>query len=350
MPTASIIIASYNGRKYLPACLTSVLEQIADEDQVILVDNASQDGTPELVTEAFPQVRLIRNQANCGFAAACNQGAAEAAGEVLVFLNQDTYVAPGWLDQLVGGLLGESGVGLATSRLLLMSEPDRIQMCGQDVHYTGLVYGRGYYTPAQTMPSSDDVFAVSGASFAIRRTDWDALGGLDETFYMYYEETDLSWRAQLAGLACRYVPDSVAYHDYHDSQKSSLQLYYSFRNRVLMLFKNYSGYAFVALLPGLILAELITWGLAFQYGWKGIRAKLRASLWILLHLNAIRGSRQAAQKKRQVPDRVILDRLNSRFEPGLERKSGWLRRLISWGNRLFRLQYKLARTLLAPVG
>jgi GT2 family glycosyltransferase len=303
---ASIIIVTYNGSAYLEQCLTSVQRDIGIDSEVILVDNASIDGSADFVQSRYPGVVLVRNRVNRGFAAACNQGSRIAVGRVLVFLNQDTRVEPGWLEALVRGLDQEETIGLTTSKILLMSQPDRIHLCGQDTHYTGLVFGRGFLSPADSMSRPEEVAAVSGASFAVRREVWEKLGGFDETFYMYYEETDLSWRARLAGHRCLYVPDSVVYHDYHATQISTSALYFSNRNRYVILLKNWRWPTLLLLSPGLLLAELIEWGLMLAHGRRGLQAKVRANLWVLTHLRDIGELHARAQAGRKVSDAAIL--------------------------------------------
>ncbi|KPL18208.1 MAG: hypothetical protein AMJ93_14025, partial [Anaerolineae bacterium SM23_84] len=188
----SVIIVTYNGIQYLDGCLSSLRQDVSAKREIIVVDNASTDGSADFVQRRYRDVTLVRNEVNRGFAAACNQGARIAAGSVLVFLNQDTRVKPGWLRALVDGFDLGPAIALTTSKVLLMLQPDRIQACGQDVHYTGLVFVRGFRLPADSLNTPQEVAAVSGASFAVRKPVWEALGGFDETLYMYYEETDLS--------------------------------------------------------------------------------------------------------------------------------------------------------------
>jgi GT2 family glycosyltransferase len=347
--SVSIIIVTHNGRRYLRTCLESLEEQVYDGCQVIVVDNASSDGGPELIEEAFPDVTLLRNSANRGFAAACNQGAAAASGQVLVFLNQDTRVTPGWLDALVNGLLEAGDIGLTTSKVLLMSQPDRIHLCGQDLHYTGLVFGHRFLSPAACSQEPEDVIAVSGASFAIRRDLWELLGGFDETFYMYYEDTDLSWRAQLAGYRSRLIPDSVVYHDFHPSNPGKAPLFYSFRNRVLMLVKNLGWGSLILLAPALLFAELITWVLAFDAGWKGIRAKLRANLWLLSHLKVIVNSHAQVQKTRCLSDAVALKRFTSRLSPDFRKNGLVTSTAVALSNIIFVIYHHFAYYCLAAI-
>ena len=206
MMRASIIIVSYNGSIYLKSCIDSVTGEITIEDEIILVDNASTDGSASLVQENCPQVRIFHNDVNLGFAAACNQGADYANGDILIFLNQDTRVAPGWLAGLLKPLEQDPTLGLVTSKLLLMSHPDQIHMCGLDIHFTGFSFGRGFMCPSDGYNLPELVGAVSGASFAIRRCLWDQLEGFDKDLFMYYEDTDLCWRARLAGFSSLYSP------------------------------------------------------------------------------------------------------------------------------------------------
>ncbi len=305
-PRASVIIAAYNGRPYLDGCLGSVLGELGPGDQVIVVDNASSDGSADFVSEHYPRAHLVRNAENRGFAAACNQGAALASGEVLVFLNQDTRVQAGWSQALVEGLGKGNTVRLTTSKVLVMSQPDRIQVCGQDVHYAGLVFALRFGTPAGSLDGAEAVGAVAGCSFAVRREVWEELDGFDETLYMYYEETDLSWRARMRGYRSFCVPDSVVHHDYQAGRATPFRLYQSARNRRILLLKNWRWGTLFLLAPGLVVAELVEWGLALRQGWVGLKAKARADLWLASHPGLVRRLHTDAQNGRSVSDADIL--------------------------------------------
>lgn len=314
---ASIILVTYNGKAYLDQCLDSVHQDMSPDDEVIVVDNASTDGSADMVQREWPEVELIRNETNCGFAAACNQGANSATGGYLVFLNQDTRVSPGWLSALLDALEADPSVALATSKLLLMSKPGRIQACGKDVHYSGMGYSRGLLSSADRFCEAESVGAVDGASFAARRDAWTSLGGFDEEFYMYHEEADLSWRAQLARYKCVYVPTSIVHHDLPLGKPSGFGLYYSNRNRYLMLLKNWSWPTLLLLWPGILLVELATWGIVIQVGWPAVQAKLRAWGWLVRNRARIMELRQDSQAIRQVPDWVILRSRQWKIRPGL---------------------------------
>ncbi len=305
--TASLVVVSYNARRYLDRCLRSVLSQSVCPGEIIVVDNASTDGSADFVEQAFPDVTVIRNRENLGFGHAANVGAALAQGDYLAFLNPDTVVEPGWLDALVAALDANEGYGLATSRILLLAQPDRVNACGTEVHYTGLTLCRGTGSPSDSFSRTEEVDAVSGAAFAIRRAVFDEIGGFDDRFFLYVEDIDLSWRARLAGHACLHVPASVVYHDYtlrFGSRKTFLQE----RNRYLMLLKSLRWPTLLTLVPALLLAELMTWGFVLLRDRRNVLNKPRAYLWVGRHWRQIMASRHHTQAHRRVRDHDLLAR------------------------------------------
>jgi GT2 family glycosyltransferase len=342
---ASVVIVAHNGLRYLEGCLSTLLDSSPDHLEIVVIDNASMDGSADWVEHHYPQVRLIKNPRNSGFAVACNQGAELSSGDVLVFLNQDTRVEPGWLDALVVELDETRRTGLSTSQVLLMAQPDRVHVTGQDVHFTGLVFGRGYLSATDSSAASADVAAVSGASFAVRRRFWETLGGFDETFFMYYEETDLSWRARLAGDRCRYTPASIVYHDYSPIQPSINQLYHSFRNRYLLILKNWRWRTLILLFPGLCLAEFIECALSLAHGRKGLAAKVRANLWLLTHMHTVNRLHHKTQAARRVSDAEILAEREYRLAPKTFTGGSLGRLAVAICNVLFWLNYRVAHWL-----
>jgi len=342
-PRASIILVVHNGRPYLEGCLDSLRRTLPADAEIIVVDNGSTDGSAALVQAWMPEARLRVNPTNRGFAAACHQGAEEARGEVLVFLNQDTRVESGWLEALLEPFQ-DPGVGLTTPTILWMDDPERVQSCGQDVHYTGLVFARCFGTPRSALADAvpTDVAAVSGAAFAIRREVWEELGGFSKTFFMYYEETDLSWRAQRAGYRCLHVPASIVYHAGRLDRPSPLALYYSFRNRSLMVWRNWGGRTLLLLLPGLWLADLLEWGLALSRGWPGVSAKARAVFWILGHGRTLRQLRAGARRTGGVGDEALLAAREWRLNPRVVTGGPLGHYLTAFCAALFYLNWRVA--------
>lgn len=345
----SVIIVTYNGLGYLERCLSSVMEQVRPDDELIVVDNGSTDGGPEYVEGRVPDVQIIRNVENVGFAPACNQGARRARGSILVFLNQDTKIEHGWLEAWVRAVNGTRS-GLFTSKVLIMGQPDRIQLAGQDVHHTGLVFGRGHMAEADDLSRRCEVGAVAGPSFAIRRDLWNELGGFDETFFMYYEETDLSWRAQLLGHTCVYVPDSRVQHDYRTLQGSSRRLFHASRNRYLMILKTWRWPTLILLGPSLVLAELIDLRLALESGWLGLRAKARAFLWLLSRPGEIVRKHRAVQRTRRVTDADVLNERTYRLTPRAMRLGPFGRLLVTVCNGLFSANHRFAQAICRALG
>lgn len=196
---ASVIIVNYNGGTDVAQCIRSLESDPYRSYEIILLDNASTDGSAEQVAHMFPDVRIIESSHNLGFGAGNNLAAQHANGEYLAFLNPDTCVAPGWLDPLITALEDDPQAGLATSKILLYDQPERINTCGNDVHYTGLTLCRGAGMPHDALNTLAEVSAISGAAFVMRRNLYEMLAGFDGTFFLYMEDTDLSWRAASQG-------------------------------------------------------------------------------------------------------------------------------------------------------
>jgi GT2 family glycosyltransferase len=257
-------------------------------------------------------VRLIRQQQNLGFAQGCNVGAEAATGHYLTFINPDTVVTPGWLDHLIDALTTDPQAGLSTPKILLFKEPDTINTCGNQMHYTGLTLCRGAGQPKSILPHSGKVDAVSGAAFVISRELFAALNGFDPHFFTYMEDTDLSWRARLAGYHCLYVPESIVYHDYalhFGPQKTFFQE----RNRYTILLKSLSWRTLLALLPALILAEIITWGFVLVRERQNFSNKLQAYRWIAEHWPEIITRRQQTLASKKISDRDLMRQCTHRL-------------------------------------
>ncbi len=211
----SVIIPAHNGARHLSRCLSALLAQAPAPDEVIVVDNGSSDQGAELVAAEFPQVRLIREERALGFSGACNRGLRQAlagGAELLVVLNQDTEVHPGWLAALSATLAAEPRVGLAGCLALFPN--GRIQHAGGEL-LAPLGYGRnrGYNQPADAAVPDTPPDFLSGVALAMRRALLEQIGLFDEGFNpAYYEDADLCLRARAAGWELRYVPAARLTH------------------------------------------------------------------------------------------------------------------------------------------
>ncbi len=344
---ASIIIVSYNSRQHLERCLSSVAATIGPQCEVVLLDNASADGSADFVAERFPWVKLARSASNIGFAAGNNRAVGLAKGRYIVALNPDTEVTPGWLQALLRPMeergAGTGRVGLTTARILMMDRREQVNTCGNNMHYTGLTVCRGLNREADApeLLRESEVSAVSGACFAISRALWDELGGFDGTFFTYLEDTDISMRARLLGYRCVYAPQAVVYHSYANNF-SARKLYYLERNRPVMLLKCYTWRTLLAMLPALALAEAITWGYALKSGRQHVAARWKAYGWLLANRREIGRKRRMAQGCRRVSDARMLSATTARLDMA-QLAGPALGSILNMAlNPLFSLCYKLA--------
>lgn len=223
-PDVSVLIVSYHSRPFLDACLTSVLGQTARPCEVIVVDNASADGSAALVRERYPQVRLIENAANVGFAAAVNQAARVAQGRYLFLLNPDATVLDDAIDTLVAFLDEHPEAGICAPRVV--DEGHQIQHNAYRFPtWAGSLWLILRQTPWQkwvrhlrpppyslAADQPQPVQAAAGCALAISSALWRQLGGLDAGFFLYDEDTDLCWRVRQADLQVVYVPAAAVSH------------------------------------------------------------------------------------------------------------------------------------------
>jgi hypothetical protein len=320
---ASIVVVSQNSRNHLETCLNSLMYTVGLNSEIIVVDDASVDGSAEYVAESFPWVRLLRNKMGTGLVSATNQGVSQAVGRYVVVLSAATEVTSGWLDALLLPLQ-DGEAGMTTPRVLRMGLSGEVTACGNLVHYSGLTKRRGLGRPADSpdLLRPAELPAVSGTCFALSRELWQQLGGLDSTFLAAMGETDLSLRARLAGYKCSYVPEAVVYHNYSAEVKNARELYFMERNRLLMLLKVYGRKTLLQLLPALVEAEAVTWKYALNGGRKHVSAKLRAYRWLLAHRQEVARVRRETQRGRRQTDtgmlKVMTGRLYTAQLAGLE--------------------------------
>ncbi|GAC1331543.1 MAG: glycosyltransferase family 2 protein [Candidatus Dormibacteria bacterium] len=241
-PLASVVILNYNGIAVLPACLEAVRRQQLDgEFEVIVVDNASADGSAARVREAYPWVRLEEAGGNLGFAGGNNLGISRANGEFVVLLNNDTAVRPGWLAALLAAARADPRAGAVTSKLVFMHRPGVIQNAGCLLLSDGSGGDRGSQQPdTGQFDRGEEVFAFCGAAVLLRREALEDVGAFDDDFFMYYEDLDLSWRMRLRGWKVLYAPGAVVDHAHAGTsvEGSPFFIFHADRNRLFMVLKN----------------------------------------------------------------------------------------------------------------
>ena len=307
-PCVSVIIVTYNSASFLPRLLHALAAQTFTDFETVIYDNASTDATAEIISSASPPVTFIGSETNNGYARGNNAAAAHCRGKYLAFINPDTDPAPDWLGALVNALDTDTTVGLATSRVVLDTDRQTVNACGNDVHLAGFATCRGLNRPVTEYAEAANVASVSGAAFIARHDLFVRLGGFDAAFFMYVEDTDLSCRVWLTGLRCLYVPGSVVAHRYVLTVNAS-KLYFLERNRLQMLWKCYSTRTLLVLGPVLAVGEMMAWAYALLHGPEYLRAKGRSIRWLWTNRADLRARRRVTQSRRVVGDRLLLTQM-----------------------------------------
>ncbi|MFN4260034.1 MAG: glycosyltransferase family 2 protein [Gemmataceae bacterium] len=242
-PAVTILIVNYNGKHYLHDCLTALERQTYPRSswEVVLVDNASADGSVAYVREHFPWVKVTSLSRNRGFAGGNNVGMRRTQAPYVALLNNDTVVDADWLAALVEVMEQEPRIGGVASKILFRHEPTRINNAGLLLYRDGHGADRGFREMDDGQYDEPaEVFGGCGASVLLRRAMLDDVGLFDERLFMYYEDTDLAWRARARGWRFCYTPRSRVWHVHCGSsgEWSPFFLYYVERNRVWVNWKN----------------------------------------------------------------------------------------------------------------
>lgn len=259
LPRVSVIIVSWNARPLLELCLPSVVATEYPDFEVILADNASTDDSVAWVRAHHPEVRVVRHPENWAFARGNNAALPHATGSIVVFLNNDVEVPPGWLHPLVEALTHDDSLAAVQPKLLQHGDRQRFEYAGAAGGYLdryGYPFARGrlLYALEEDAGQYDDrraIFWATGAAFAVKRSVLDEVGLFDEAFEMHMEEIDLCWRMHRRGYRIEVVPASTVFHIGGASlpQGSPRKAYYNYRNSLLMLYKNLPPAAWWRIFP-----------------------------------------------------------------------------------------------------
>ena len=291
---ASFVTVSYNSARALERALPPLLDQLGRDDELIVVDNASSDGTVELVSARWPQCRLIEAGTNLGFAAGCNLGAGAAQGALIVFINPDAAPADGFLRALSQAPADWD----AWMPLVTMGDGARVNTSGGVVHFTGIAWAGQVSEPVDVVAAvPHEVGFVSGACFAVRRSAWERVGGFSEPFFMYCEDVDLSLRLRLQGGRLGVLPGARVDHDY-EFHKRPAKWRLLERNRIATVLRTYPGRVLLAVAPVLVATELALLPVALAGGWGG--QKLLAWADTLRALPRLLRERRAIQAARTI--------------------------------------------------
>lgn len=333
-PTVSIVIVNYNGGLLLQECLTAVFNNSDVDFEVIIVDNASTDGSVNDLRQNYPQVRLVQSNTNLGYAKGVNLGVSHAHGLYLVILNMDVIVRRNWLSPLINFLKDYPKVGAVAPCIMLYGHPGRINALGQNIHVTGLGFNRKLNYPVEMVdPGPIQVSGLHGGTFAMRVETFHQLRGMNEIYFMYHEDVEISLRLTLAGYRIYTVPASVVYHKYA-LHMTPEKLHWLERHRWLTILATYRTSTLLMLVPFLLLTEILMAVYCLSRGISFVKAKQQAMSWVFSHWSELRESRRKSQTIRRVSDWQIMSSLRWSYDYGqfltlTRQRGGWLYEVVS---------------------
>lgn len=307
-PEISVVIPNWNGAHLLPTCLDSLRRQTLAGREVIVVDNASTDGSRDLMAREYPDVRLLLLPSNRGFAGACNAGIRAVRSEFIALLNSDTEADEHWLAEVVAAFRSHPEAGLVASKMRLFDRRDTLHTAGDFYRLDGVPGNRGVWQRDEgQFDREEHVFSACGGSAAYRRSMLKEVGLLDEDFFFSCEDVDLSWRAQLAGWTCVFAPQAIVYHKLAATGGGPTASFFDGRNMMWVIAKDYPGSLWKLYGRHVVRAQLRIAGEALR-AWRGAaaRARLRGQLAGLLGLPRMLRKRRAIQSSRRVPDESLL--------------------------------------------
>ena len=322
-PELTIVIVQHHNQAELERCLPSVFADAGDSLEVIVVDNSAGDGTAEWLADAHPGVQVVDSGEDLGYPGAANIGISLARGERIMAMNADVTLHPGCLSALSEAVDAHPNALLNPVFVL----PDgRVNTYGNDLHYTGIAACRRLGDDPDRLTDLEPLPALSGTAIFGRREVWNQIGGFDGRYFMYFDDTDLSLRARLAGFELLGVSGARVTHHWtfgmNPEKFEALE-----RNRLATFYKVCARRTLVRLAPALFLTELATWGYALLRGPSFLRARWRgyASLW--RDRDVWRKARRGVQASRRVNDDVLFEASRSSLPVGQLVEGGWASRI-----------------------
>ncbi|HVU11044.1 MAG TPA: glycosyltransferase family 2 protein, partial [Phototrophicaceae bacterium] len=301
----SVIIPNWNGIRFLPTCFDALKKQTYPNIEVIVVDNASTDGSQDLIRQTYAWVKLIDLPENRGFTGACNAGMQAAQGEFVALLNNDTEVDPNWAAAVVDAFARHPEVGSVASKMLLFDQRDHIHTAGDYFTKAGRAGNRGVWqTDGGQFDHEEYVFSACGGSSVYRKALLDQIGLLDDDFFFSLEDVDLGWRANLAGWRCLYTPAAVVYHHLSATGGGVTASYYDGRNLIFVLVKDFPLWRKYG---GRILASQVRLAWEALRAWRGAaaRARLRGMIAGLRGVPLMLKKRRVVQSQRHLTDAEV---------------------------------------------
>lgn len=302
MAKSTIVIPNYNGIKYIEDCLESLYAGTTTDIDVIVVDNASKDGSLELIKEKFPQVRLIENQENTGFDKAVNQGITESNTPYVILLNNDTRVERNFVHELEKAIEKDKHLFSVSAKLISLHEKDKLDDAGDYYCALGWAFARGKGKHPDKYTQDGDIFASCAGAAIYRKSLFDTVGLFDENHFAYLEDIDIGYRAMLYGYRNRFAANAVVYHAgsaTSGSRYNTFKTKLAARNSVYLIYKNMPVFQILLNAPFLLVGFLVK---TLFFVKKGMGKEYVCGLW-----NGVRLA--ASQKGREKKVKFSKDRL-----------------------------------------
>ncbi len=321
----SIVIVSFNGKHLLGDCLAALRRQTYKRFETIVVDNGSTDGTWEYLKSA--DVIPVRLENNRGFTGGSIAGLKAVSGEYIALLNDDATPGETWLEELVETMKAYPDAGICASRILLADNPSRVDSAGDGCTTAGYGFKIGHGEAAEKYDSAGWIFGACGAAALYRKAMFDEIGFMDESFFLLFEDVDLSFRAQLMGWKCRYVPSATVTHKFRATigRGNAQEIYYSARNSELVWLKNMPFGLMVRYFHHKVAQEildLVKFGLIRRHPLALLKGKFSA----FRMLHSVLKARAGLQRKRKASRAYLSSILTPAWDSGLIKLK--LRRLL----------------------
>jgi len=304
--SVTAVVLNYDGRRFLETILPSLERQTAAGMDVLVVDNGSRDDSVAWLAREWPSVQVVELPVNIGITAALNRGVEAAGREVVVLLNNDMELDPDCVRELIAALEAHPEAGSACAKLLDFERRELLDGTGDELRWTGVGNRRGHgELDRGQYDEPGPVFSACGGAAAYRRSALESVGPFDERFFAYFEDVDWGFRAQLAGIGCRYVPSAVAYHmgSATVGAASDFSRYHVWRNAIWLVAKNYPLSSLVRHAPQLVLYQALVLAAALKER-KG-RVLLRAWRDALRQLPDVLRERRRVQRSRRIAAREL---------------------------------------------
>ncbi len=313
LPLVSIVILNYNCKQHIVGCLEAVKAIDYPNLQVTIVDNASTDGSRELIEREYPFFELLRSAENIGFAAGNNIGIANASGEYVLLLNPDTEIDSQCVTRMVEVLNSDEKIAVCGAKIFLLDLPTTLQHAGGQYSLIGASIDRGMCeVDMGQFDRIEETTFVCGAAMMFRRSLVSEIGPLDPAFFLYHEDVDFCIRAWFHGKKVVYVPGAVVYHksgflsDLGKHVSNPNVVFHKQKNTLVILLKNFSASTVLAWFPVSVFYKFF-WALLFlnKKDEKSAISVLRSILWVFKNLPRINKDRKKTFRARIVNDRLV---------------------------------------------